>query len=183
MKTDMHPTFLSFEFHTRFFPALLWRGMRPRERGGTSFTSTGVFPILLVFCLILLLSGIPYALAHKSIIGWVLGGIGVAGMVFLFINSITSGINSPPTYDGFLKGIFFFFVTLGISAGVFVGTLNHSLTLGIPACAGGFVAGYLLGIPAGLWLQYLEWVAALLNMLAGLFVLGMFVVDIVLLFG
>ena len=183
MNDDTHPKFLSFEFHTRFFPALLWRGMRPRERGGTSFTSTGVLPILLVFCLILLLSGIPYALAHKSITGWVLGGIGVAGMVFLFINSITSGINNQPTYVGFLKGIFFFFVTLGISAGVFVGALSHSLPLGLLVGAGGFIGGYLLGILAGLWFQYLGWVAALLNMLAGLAVLGMFVVDIVLLFG
>jgi hypothetical protein len=183
MKVDIDPAFLSLEFHTRFFPALLWRGMRPRGREGTGFSSTGVLPILLVFCFILLLLGIPYALAHKSITGWVLGGIGVAGMAALFINSVVSGIGGPPTYDGFLKGIFFFFVTLGITAGVFVGTLNHSLTLGVSACTGGLVAGYLLGITAGFWLQYLGWVAALLNILASLFVLGMLVVDIVLLFG
>jgi hypothetical protein len=183
MKADMQPEFLSLEFHTRYFPALLWRGMRPRERQGSGFTSTGVLPVLLVFCLILLISGIPYALAHKSITGWVMGGIGVVGMIFLFINSITSGTGDPPTYNSFLKGIFFFVVTLGASVGIFLGTINHSLLLGLLIGLGGLVAGYLLGILAGLWLQHLGWVASFLNILAGPAILGMLVVDIVLLVG
>ena len=70
-----------------------------------------------------------------------------------------------------------------MSAGVFTGALGHSLAIGLPAGALGVSAGYLLGIFAGVWLQYLGLMAALLNFLAGLAVLGLFCVDIVLLFG
>jgi len=100
----------------------------------------------------------------------------------LLINSILSR-KDPPNYENFLIGVFFFFMILGLTAGIFTGSLHHLLMLGLLAGTVGLIAGYLLGILAGLWFQYLGWVATLLNILAGLAVLGMFVVDIVLLFG
>ncbi|MRR58401.1 MAG: hypothetical protein EG824_09345 [Deltaproteobacteria bacterium] len=44
-------------------------------------------------------------------------------------------------------------------------------------------AGYLLGIPAGLGLQHLGWLSGIVNRMAWLAIVGMFVVDLVLLAG
>jgi hypothetical protein len=177
----MPPKFLSLEFHLRFFPALLWSRLRPQQRQGTGFAPLS--PIIIVFaCILLVILGIPYAMSHGSVIGWILSGVGLAGIVALFINSIFSR-SGPPSYDGFLAGIFFFFISLGITSGVFIGALERSFALGLLAGAGGFVAGYGIGIFAGLWLQYLGWMADLLNGISYLAILGMFVVDLVLLAG
>jgi hypothetical protein len=70
-----------------------------------------------------------------------------------------------------------------LTSGVFIGALERSFALGLLAGAGGFVAGYGVGIFAGLWLQYLGWMADLLNGISYLAILGMFVVDLVLLAG
>jgi hypothetical protein len=126
--------------------------------------------------------GIPGAVSRSSIIGWIAVGIGTAGIVALLINSILSR-KEPPSYDCFLPGIFFFFVVLGITSGIFAGTLEHSLPLGLLVGSGGLIAGYLLGILAGLWFQYLGWLSAMVNALASLAVLGMLLVDLVLLSG
>lgn len=177
----MTPKFLSLEFHTRFFPSLL-RGRLPRgTREVTGFSSTVERYVLFVVCCVLVALGMPSAISRNSVIGWATGGIGAAGTLALIINSIIS-CNTPPSYDRFLTAVFFFFVMLGISAGVFAGSLQHSLALGLLVGSGGLIAGYLLGILAGLWLQRFGWLASMVNGLAGLAVLGMFVVDLVLLF-
>jgi len=182
VNTNMTPKFMSFEFHTRFFPSFLRSRLRPGQRTETGFTPAVEFQVLFVVCCILLVLGIPSAINKRSFIGLIVGGIGAAGMLALLINSIISR-KDPPDYDRFLLGAFFFFIVLGITAGVFAGTLEHSLTLGLLVGSVGLIAGYLLGILAGLWFQYLGWVAAMVNVLAGLAVLGMFVVDLVLLSG
>ena len=173
---------MSLEFHTRFFPSLLRSRLRLGHRAGTSFTSAVEFQIFFVVCFILLALGMPSAISHGSFIGWVVGGIGALGILALLINSIFSR-KEPASYDCFLIGVFFFFVVLGITTGVFVGTLEHSLSLGLLVGSGGLIAGYLLGILAGLWLQYLGWLASIVNLIAGLAVFGMFFVDLVLLSG
>lgn len=104
-------------------------------------------------------------------------------MIFLFIHSVVSGRANPPEYSRFLTGVFFFFVTLGVSAGVFGGSLNHSLMTGLLLGSGGVLAGYFLGILAGLWFQYLGWLSGVLNGVAWLAVFGMLLVDIVILIG
>lgn len=181
MKKDISQRFFSLEFHTRFFPALLWRRLRFRERAATSFVSTESY-IALVFCFILAVTGIPSAITRHSIIGWVVGGSGLAGILALFTISICSR-RGPLSYDGFLIGILFFLVTLGLTAGIFNGTLEHSFFIGLLGSVAGLVLGYVLGIFAGLWFQYLGSLAVLLDLLAGLAIIGMIVVDLVLLLG
>lgn len=176
------PKFFSLEFHTRFFPSLLKSRLRQKERVRGGFSSGMDHMVVLAICGILIMIGLPGAIDSKSIIGWVLTGIGAAGIVAMIISSITSN-EERPSYDNFLPGLFFFFIMLGITAGVFTGTLNHSLPKGMSTSAAGLIAGYLLGILAGLWGQYLGWIAVLLNGIAWLAVLGMFMVDIVLLAG
>jgi hypothetical protein len=177
------PKFLSFEFHTRYFPGMLLSRLRRSGRQKTGFSSTMEHYIALAVCIILLMLGIPVAVSSGSIIGWIACGVGAAGTVALVINSILSRKGEPPSYDDFLAGVFFFFVFLGISCGVFVGMLQHSLIQGLLAGFAGLIAGYPTGILAGLWLQYLGWLSVAVNGLAGLAVLGMLAVDLVLLTG
>lgn len=182
-KEDSRPRFFSIEFHTGFFPRLLSGYIRPNEQRSAGFNSTMELYILLAVCLILVISGGPAAINRGSIIGWIVSGTGAAGIITMFINSVALGIKTRPTYDVFLRGIFFFFLVLGLSAGVFTGTLEHSFLKGLAVGAAGVIAGYLLGIMGGLWLQYLGWLADILNMLAFLAVFGMICVDIVILGG
>ncbi len=180
--TNMPPAFFSIEFHTRFFPALIRSHLRLGERAGTGFSSTIELQVTFAICAILVAIGIPNALSHKSISGWVMGGMGGAGILALLLASIFSR-RDPPSYDRFLTGVFFFFLTLGLTAGVFTGTLNHSLMLGVITGSAALAAGYLLGILAGMWLQYIGWFSGIVNGLACLASFGMFFTDLVLLAG
>lgn len=179
----MTPKFWSLEFHIRFFPALLRGRLTPRESEGSGFTSSSLEKyFLFILCLMFVVVGIPNAVLKNSILGWIAGGIGAAGIALLTINSIFSG-KIQPDYENFLTGIFFFFVLMGLTAGIFTGSLNHSLWLGIITAAAGVIAGYFAGIAAGLWFQYMGWLASLLNGLCMLACIGMFMVDLVILGG
>ncbi|MBA4418442.1 MAG: hypothetical protein C0392_11135 [Syntrophus sp. (in: bacteria)] len=181
----MTPNILSLEFHAKFFPRLLWSRLRLKKKRteGTSFTSTMELTLAVFICLILIVVGLPIALSRGSIAGLISGVLGLAGILFLVISSALSQRGTRPTYDSFLIGIFFFFVFLGLTAGLFIGSVNH-LSRGAGICASilGVLAGYITGIFGGLWAQYLGWIAGLLNGFAGLMIIGMVVVDILLLF-
>lgn len=178
---NMEQKFFSSEFHTRFFPALLWRRLRHKESDGTTFVPFEWY-IVITFCLVLAAIGIPYAIDHHSVIAWVAGGIGVAGVLVLTISSICSR-QRPPSYEEFLCGIFFFLVMLGLTAGIFAGALEHSFVLGLAGSVAGLLLGYVFGIFAGLWFQYLGLLALLLNLLAIPAIIGLLVVDLVLVLG
>lgn len=164
------PRFLSIEFHARFFPRLLRDRFSPRkcrETQGTTFTSTTEMIILLAGCLVLAVIGIPLAVTGGTIAGWVLTVVGVGGTILLFVMSVAARWGQRPSYDDFLVGIFAFFVSLGVLAGIAVGMDSRSPGLGILAGIGGAAAGYVLGIFAGLRMQHLGWMASIVNMLAG----------------
>jgi hypothetical protein len=170
MATDIvPPRFLSLEFHTRFLPRLLRDRLRrkKKEEQGTSFTSTTELIIILAVCLILAAIGIPSALIRGSIVGWVLSILGVGGFLAILILSVGAQWGERPTYNDFLAGIFFFFVSLGIFIGIPVGMDSHSPWLGVLTSLAGLFGGYVLGIFAGMQLQRLGWIAVILNMLAG----------------
>ncbi len=178
------PKFLSAEFHLKFFPALVWSFLKSkRERG--PFVPYGFMETLIgtAVCFILIAIGIPSVLKNNSILGWILTGIGIAGFLFVLGLNMSARLKIPPSYDDFLIGIFFFFIALGFTSGVMVGTLNHSLLLGLCASAVGFSAGYLIGIFAGLFMQYLGHIAVILNGIAFAAIIGLVLVDIVLLSG
>lgn len=177
------PRLLSLEFHTRFFPALLMGRLRPQESLDSGFSSTTGLTIMLTICAVLVAIGLPNAISRKSVIGWIIGGIGAAGILFFLVQSISSGRDNPPSYARFLKGIFFFLVVLGLSAGILTGSLHHSLALGILTGTGGLIGGYLLGIAGGFWLQRLGWISKIANGLAALAAFGALFVDLVVLTG
>ena len=184
MGTDIiPPKFLSLEYHARFFPRLLRDRLRrkKREEQGTSFVSTMELIIALAVCVILAAIGIPSALNRGSIVGLILSIIGVGGVLAIFVVSVTAQWGNRPTYEDFLIGIFFFFVSLGIFIGIPVGMDNHSFWLGALASLGGLLGGYVLGIFAGLRLQHLGWMALIVDMLAGFAAIVMGVAALVIL--
>jgi hypothetical protein len=181
MKKGNGRSFFSIEYHARLFPALLWSRLRHTERAGTTFVPLESY-LLIAFCLVLTAVGLPHAINHHSIIAWLAVGIGTTGILVLVIASICLR-NGSPSCDDFLVGIFFFLVVLGVTAGIFAGTLEHSFSLGLLGSAAGLVLGYVLGIIAGLWFQYLGLLAVVLNMLAFPAIIGLIVVDLVLLLG
>jgi hypothetical protein len=169
------PKILSLEFHTRFFPRLIWNRLRQKkkEEQGTSFVSTMELTLVLVGSVILAVIGIPLALTRRSIVGLIMSVIGAGGVLAIFVLSVGAQRGHRPTYDRFLSGIFFFFVFLGIFIGIPIGMDNHSTYLGVLASLGGLFGGYMLGIFAGLWLQHLGWMAIILDMLAGFAAIAM----------
>jgi hypothetical protein len=184
MNAETPPRFLSLAFHTRFFPAFLWGRFRSGNRTRPGFNSLLGLYLLLAGSVALVALGIPAGLSHGSIIGWIAGGMGALGILALLVNSVASRWGEPPSYDGFLAGFFFFFLIAGLTAGIFIGTLDHyHLIQGLLTVVAGLVAGYLLGILAGFGLQYLGWLAMALDPLAGVAVVGMLVLDLVLLSG
>jgi hypothetical protein len=163
------PKFQSLEFHTTFFPQILRDRLRwkKKEAQGTSFTSTMEMIIALAVCLILAIIGIPSALTQGSVFGWILSIAGVLGIIGLVILSVGAQWGNRPSYDNFLIGVFFCFVSLGFLIGISFGMDRHSFWLGALACLAGLAVGYVLGILAGFWLQYLGWMSVILNMVAG----------------
>jgi hypothetical protein len=116
-----------------------------------------------------------------SWVGWILGILGIGGILAFVVFNILAELGTRPSYDNFLIGVFFFFVFLGVSAGMFVGKMEHSLFLGLLGGALGLFLGYVIGIFAGLWFQYLGWFASIVNMLFGFAILLTAILDLVLL--
>jgi hypothetical protein len=182
MPADPQPRFFSFAFHTRFFAGVLLDRLRPRRRAGTGFFTFDHF-VTLAVCLFLVIMATPRAGHQRSTVGWILFGLGLLGLVFLIVQSVASQWRERPSYDDFLIGFFFLFITLGLTAGIYVGTHQHSLALGLLAGTAGLLLGYLLGIFAGLQFQRLGWLAALLNILAGVAIVGLAIFNVILIVG
>jgi len=176
------PSIFSFDFHTKFFPQLLWSRSRgkKKEEGSTRFSHNIEFMMLFVLCLILTAIGVPLALRHGSAVGWILGILGIGGILTILIFSILSEIGTKPSFDNFLVWTFFFFIFLGLSIGMFAGNTDHLLPSILLRGVLGLFFGYFIGILAGLWFQYLGWIASIINSLLGLAIIGMIIVDFVL---
>ena len=184
------PGFFTISFHTKFFPSLLLNRLKGKTKAaaGTSFVSSGVTEVLILgaISIILIAVGLPPAVSRGSLIGWIMSGIGTAGILAICILSVYQriGEGGRPTYDGFLVGVFFFFVVLGLTAAIFVGRVGHHPPgLLILEVFAGVAAGYVVGIFAGLWMQYLGFISKFLDGLALLSIIGMIIVDLVLLSG
>lgn len=184
------PKFLSISFHTKFFPFLLWQRLRPGKSENRSplaeHVAEGVpmeFTILTVLSIGATFFGAGAALGKNSVIGWIFGILGVGGFIALLINSIRSQEGCRPSFDLLRIPVFFFFIILGITIGIYIGKLEHSCWLGILFGLTGLLAGYIVGILAGLWIQYLGWMAKIFDLLAGLAIIGVVILDLVLLFG
>ena len=102
----------------------------------------------------------------------------------MLVNSISAGLETPPSFESFLAGIFFFFFFAGLSAGILFLAIEHTtLYRGLQMIFAGLAAGYLIGITAGLGLQFLGWIAVWLDSLSLPACVGLIVLDLVLLSG
>jgi hypothetical protein len=162
------PKFLSWEFHARFFPQLLANRLRPKKTQRAGFVHSGIMEgmILLAVCGMLLAYGLPNVLKNGSIAGWIATILGAGGTIALFIASAYLQRGIKPSYDHFLFGIFFFFVTLGTLGGIIFGVSMHSPWIETAAGAAGFCIGYLIGILAGQGFQYLGVISGVVDALA-----------------
>ena len=184
-ETSKPPLFFSLEFHTSFFPALLLRLLHPKKRKNESTFAGHIaleYPIFAVISIVTGVYGMIAALDSGSIIGWVCGILGLGGFIYFLYSSIRSRKQIRPSFEYFRVTIFFFFVILGITIGLEIGTVYH-LSYGnrIIVVLAGLVLGYVSGIGGGLWVQYLGWIASLLDILGIMAIAGMVFFDILLL--
>jgi hypothetical protein len=162
---EKSPKFFSWEFHVRFFPRLLASRMRPKKRQGTGFVHSGIMEgmILLAVCGILLASGLPSVLKQGAVAGWIMSILGAGGILAIFIASAYAQRGVKPSYDHFLFGVFFFFVTLGTLGGIIAAIYLHSPWLEVITDVAGFCFGYLVGLFAGQWFQYLGLISGVID--------------------
>jgi hypothetical protein len=185
MKKAQCPPFFSIDFHVKFFPALLWRLLHPRNRKYESTFAGHIsleLPVITVVSLALGIYGVTAVIDSGTILGWVCGIAGLGGFSYLLTSSIRSTLGMDPSFDYFHTIIFLFFVFLGLTIGLEMGIV-YRLTSDLKFIAGltGFILGYVTGIFAGLWVQKLGWIASLLDIIALTVIAGMIVLDIVIL--
>jgi hypothetical protein len=116
---------------------------------------------------------------------WFWGGIAVLGMLGLlavFVWSVWRHWGNPVTYEEFHPGAFFFFILLGMSAGLWFATTHHAPLVAAGVGVAGALTGYVLGIFAGLWLQALGPLAIPLGFLSYVGVIALGVIDLILIF-
>ncbi len=196
MDTEDRPyKFFSLAFHKYFLSKVLLPRLRPwKPEADTIYLPRGAFipsgfympvELLVLFAVstILIAIGLPEVSKHGSVCGWILSGLGIAGIIAIFIITILSERENKYSLDDFWPSIFFFFVMLGITAGLFLGFIHKSLLLGMTGSLFGLIAGYSIGIYAGVWINYLGWIGALFIYISLLAIAGMVVVDLVFLFG
>lgn len=177
---DKTPSILSVEFHLRFFPGLLKRRFR-KEENASSFSS-GHLPLeyIVLYFVFVLMAMLGLGAGIKgSIIGWVAGAVGTAGVIFLVVQSIMSVSDVKPSFEAFRFGVFFFLLTLGLSAGLWWGALVDSRLIGIIAGLAGLFIGYWAGLAVGLLIQRLGWISGLVDALSIAGIAGLAVVDLI----
>ncbi|OPY93399.1 MAG: hypothetical protein A4E73_00155 [Syntrophaceae bacterium PtaU1.Bin231] len=178
------PRFFSAAFHCRFFPSVLRRIFTPARTAESPFAHhiPLEFTVITVFALFACLLGFAAVIGSGSIAGWVFALLGTAGLVFAVVHGIRSRAGEKPSYDHFRPGVFFFLIVLGFTLGLATG---HTWRLSfwprlLPGIAGA-AAGYVLGIGGGLAVQYLGWLAGLIELAAYLATIGTVVVAMLLL--
>lgn len=184
METDESPDFWSREFHTRFFPSVLRRIIRPRKEAYESpFAHHAMMELTILLAVSLLACIFGYAAAiNGSLIGAFFAFLGTAGFVFLVVHSLRSREHARPSWQEFRIGVFFFVLFLCFTAGLAIGHSYH-MAYGARLMGGfaGMAAGYFLGIACGLGVQYLGWLSEMLDLFAGIALAGVIIVDILLL--
>lgn len=175
------PSLASWDFHTRFFPALLTKRFRPASQPGSGFVSSGFMEgaIILAIAGILIAVG---ALLYASLplIGLAMLVLGITGLGYIFYLSIIGAKGITPSYNNFLFGLFLLLLLLGATLGL-AAAPRHSGWLKVLFGALGTAAGYWIGLLAGMHMQRLGFVSAILNVLSVYGAIGLSVVTILLL--
>jgi|GEM_PF-6517998 len=95
---------LSWDFHSAFFPRLLWSRLHPKrkEEASVSFNSNMGLTVMLFVCILALALGTGMAGGRYAPIGWISLALGTAGVLLIVIFGFVAQRGTRPTYDGFL---------------------------------------------------------------------------------
>ncbi|MBM3250376.1 MAG: hypothetical protein FJZ09_06010 [Candidatus Omnitrophica bacterium] len=163
------PGILSLRFHIKFFPEVLRRCFLRRKSKGQEYQSpfANHFPIeftlAIIFCVVLLVAGLPGLIGKRSLISGAMSLLGAGGLIAMLVSSIRSEnknraeLGGRYTFDYFVTGVFLFFLLLGLSAGISLGYLKGSPAQMVLYGLTGIAAGYIVGLFAGIGINYLGW--------------------------
>ena len=158
------PPFFSAAFHFRFLPrVIVYRlGERRRQSHGFGFHAHVEIPLAIFACILLVAFGLPPALQHGSVGGWVSTVVGAGALVSLLGWSIVGEWRWRRQegyrygYAEFMPSVFFFCLLLGGSLGLIVGgSVANDPRMGYLWAGPGLVAGYLTGLIAARWVHAL----------------------------
>lgn len=160
------PPFFSAAYHFRFLPRVIAYRVgqyrrRERSQGFGAHVQLEI-PLVIFVCLILVALGLPPALQHGSIGGWVSAVIGAGALVALLGWSISGEWRWRREeghrygYAEFMPSVFFFCVLAGGSAGLIGGgVITDDPRMGYLWAVTGLVAGYCAGPYAARWVHAL----------------------------
>lgn len=160
------PPFLSAEYHLRFLPRVIIHRLdeyrrRQRPPGFAAHVQLEI-PLVIAACLLLMLLGLPPAMDHGSVGGWISAAIGAAALAALMTWSIVGEWRWRQEqghrygYAEFMPSLFFFCVVAGGSAGLIAGgVLSNDPKAGYLCSLPGLLAGYLAGPFAARWVHAL----------------------------
>ncbi len=178
------PGFFSASFHRDFFLPLVFRSFSARQQAsGATFAHHAPLelPVLFVVAIAASAIGLPPWLGGGSIVWGIVGLAGAAGVVTLAATSIGTPPNRDDIWSGFMVPTFCVCVFLGLTVGLFVGAVVWKTTLAkVGFSAAGIACGYVMGIGAGLGMQWLGWMGRLMEVFAIPAIVGLAVLDIVL---
>ncbi|MBI4388069.1 MAG: hypothetical protein HY582_03395 [Candidatus Omnitrophica bacterium] len=189
------PKFFSLAFHKDFFPAILWRLHLRRKKQREEYSSPFAnhvhleIPIAIVFCITLLVMGLPTLITKHSLAGGAMAVLGSAGLIAMFISSLRSEkiaraeAGGGYSFDYFVAPMFFFFILMGVTAGLSVGFIRNSEWLAIIGSLTGLITGYMVGVFAGIWINYLGWIGAYVVYLVFAAMTAMGILDVILIYG
>ena len=167
----------SLTFHKTVFLPLLLRKLKPiKDEEHSNLEIPFEYTILAVSSLFSMVVGL---INYQAIIGLIIGLLGATVFFSLLISSIRSHLqtNQKPTWEGFRLSPFLFLILLGITIGLVL-SAGAGVVIKIMGASCGLIIGYLLGIPAGLWIQSLGWIRTIIEVALVPVIIGLFGVSI-----
>jgi len=160
------PPLSSVAYHLHFLPRVVVHRLeeyrqRSREQGFRSHAQPEL-PLVIFACLLLVIFGLPPALARGSIGGWVSALLGLGGFAALLGWSIAGETRWRREeghrygYAEFMPSVFFFCILAGGSAGLIGGgVVTEQPLVGYLLSLPGLALGYLAGVFAARWIHAL----------------------------
>lgn len=164
---EVPPLYFSLAYHFHFLPRVIaWRlAERRGQQHGFGFQAHVEIPLAIFACLLLIAFGLPPALQHSSVGGWLSTLIGVGALVALFAWSIVGEWRWRREeghrygYAEFMPSVFFFCVLAGASVGLIAGdVVGNDPVMGYLWAVPGLLAGYLAGLFAARWVHGLGFI-------------------------
>jgi hypothetical protein len=175
-----HPSFFSWQFHARFLPGVIWRRITGRLPRGSSHARYEQIIALVAAC-----AAIGFAIApamRGSVVAILIAAAGAIGIAVLVIQSVWSARTGPLTYDAFAVAPLIACIVLGADLGLAAGRgVNVETPMRVGYAAVGAIAGYVVGVGAGLMTQRLGWMAAFFSLITGLATIGLILLAFILL--